>query len=86
MKNALMREFDVMDKLSEEQFFTQIQQDRKDAIMIDLNRLWAMEETKARQRARDRNIKERGRNTNYFHAVANQRGRKTLIQSMEGPF
>jgi hypothetical protein len=28
---------------------------------------------------------EGGRNTAYFHAVANQRRRKTLISSLEGP-
>lgn len=52
--------------------------------MGDLNKIWAMEETKARQRSRDRNVVEGDRNTKYFQTVANQR-RKTLIHAMEGP-
>jgi hypothetical protein len=44
--------------------------------MIELEKICNMEEVKAKQRSRDRSIKEEDRNTAYFQAVANQRNRK----------
>jgi hypothetical protein len=44
-----------------------------------------MEETKARQISREREIKEGDRNTKYFQAIANQRRRKTIVFNMDGP-
>ena len=58
---------------------------RMKAIHLELQRHWLKEEVKTKQRSRDRDIKEGDRNTAYFHAVANQRRRKTPIHSLDGP-
>jgi hypothetical protein len=47
--------------------------------MDQLNRLWDMDETKARQRSRDRNITGGNRDTRYFQTIANQRRRSLII-------
>ena len=49
------------------------------SIMSDLENILNLEEIKARQRSRDRNVKERNKNTTYFQAIANQRARKKRI-------
>jgi hypothetical protein len=50
-----------------------------------LGKILDMEEVKAKQRSRDRNVKEGDRNTRYVHAVANQRKRKNTIYDIDGP-
>jgi hypothetical protein len=42
----------------------------------ELDKIWALEEIKVRQRSGYRMILEGDRNTRYFHAMANHRNRK----------
>jgi len=59
--------------------------ERLHSVEKELEKIWALEEIKARQRSRDRNVLEWDRNTAYFHAVANYRNRKKDVLILDGP-
>jgi hypothetical protein len=49
-----------------------------------LDKLWALDEIKARQRSRDRIILEGDRNTSYFHVIVILRFRKKRKETLKG--
>ena len=53
-------------------------------LKTQLEQIWCIEEIKAKQRSRDRFIKG-DCNTTYFQALANNKKRKKMITSLQGP-
>jgi hypothetical protein len=78
-------EFNQLDISSKSRTLSDKERDSMKFLSKELNKIWGMEETKAMQRAMEREIKGEDRNTSYFHVVANQRRRKTTIHSLDGP-
>ncbi|XBH61956.1 hypothetical protein VPH35_116304 [Triticum aestivum] len=84
-KKILLEEFDMLDIRVENSDLSEVEFNRMKFIQSELQKIWLREEIKAKERSRDRDITEGDRNTAYFHAVANQRRRKTLIHSLDSP-
>ena len=84
-KNDLATEYNFLDNEAEQGRLPQLGLDRLKVVADELDKIWSLEEIKARQRSRDRNILEGDRNTAYFQALANQRARKKNCRLFDGP-
>jgi hypothetical protein len=74
---------DWLDKITELGQLTDHEREERKNLGRDLDGIWRLEEIKAKQRPREREIKEGNRNTSYFFALANHRKRKKNILCLE---
>jgi hypothetical protein len=78
-----MRELDELDSKAENNHLTEREIKRKKELVGLMDHIWRVEEIRARQRARESDIKEGDRNTSYFFTKANQGKRKKNITFLE---
>jgi hypothetical protein len=67
-KKSLMEECDALDIKAESQELLAAEADRFKKILSELSKFWLIEEIKAKQHSRDKDIYEGDTNTAYFHA------------------
>jgi hypothetical protein len=82
-KVSLTAELNRLDLLAEQQVLLVLELERVRVIKAQLEKLWLIDEIRARQRSRDIDIKEGDKNTAYFFAKANQRRGKKIIFGLE---
>jgi hypothetical protein len=82
-KTRILIELDGLDKLAEKRNLTLEENTRSKDLKAQVDKIWKMEEIKARQRAREKDIKKGDKNTTYFYSKASQRRRKKIIDSLE---
>jgi 2-polyprenyl-3-methyl-5-hydroxy-6-metoxy-1,4-benzoquinol methylase len=78
-KASISAEYNWLDTEAEQRELDDMEKARMKYLARELEKLWALDEIKARQRSRDRIILEGDRNISYFHAVANARHRKKEV-------
>jgi len=82
-KDALLKKADELEKKAESRLLTQREIDLKQTVKDRLAHLLREEEVKWFQRAKTTKLLMGDRNTEYFHAVANGKRRKTRIYGLE---
>jgi hypothetical protein len=82
-KAQLLADLDLLDSLVEQEPLTAQDKSRRKEMKEKLEHHWKLEEMKARQRSRDREIKEGHKNTSYIFTKVNQRKRSKAITHLE---
>jgi hypothetical protein len=65
-KKEILTEFDLLDSLMEQAPLSAQQKVKRQELKGELEQVWRIEEIRARQRARDRDVKEGDKNTTFF--------------------